>query len=244
MLSRNFSLQRGGDMAWLREHYEFDAIAFSVDELVILNVNRGDKQMAAFAQTVAELTTHCFMPIAAGGGIRSLDDAKTLLEAGADKIVVNTPLFDDPELVRSLVRRYGSQCVIASIDYRRGESDEVFTANGSRATGQTVSEAIALAESLGAGELYVTSINRDGTGQSCDVEFVSAIPTKIPLIISGGAGNFEHLETALRKNGISAVSTANLFNFMSDNLTEARNHLRAEGIALGTWEALSTSHAS
>lgn len=239
MLSRNFSLQAAGGLDWIREHYEFDSIAFSVDELIVLNVERGARDIARFASMVREISRHCFMPIAAGGGIRSIEHARLMLHSGADKVVVNTPLFTDRDLVRALVARFGSQCVIASIDYKRGDDGEryIFTANGAQPTNMTVPDAIGLALELGAGELYLTSINKDGTGQGLDVEYVSAAVEQVPVpvIISGGAGNFRHLIHAIAAKYISAVSTANLFNFMSDNLTEARRQIIDSGTPLAAW---------
>src|SRR5260221_5621172 len=118
MLSRNFRLQAVGDLNWIKESYDFEAIAYSIDELVVLNVTRGDKNLEAFAEHVSELVQNCMIPIACGGGIRSMDDAFLLLDAGADKLVVNTALVKQPELVQELVTRFGSQCVVASIDYK------------------------------------------------------------------------------------------------------------------------------
>ena len=237
-LSRNFRLQSVGDVSWLRQHYDFDAIAYSIDELVVLNVERGEKDMERFALDLRELTGICFIPVAAGGGIRRLDDAHRLLRAGADKLVVNTPLFNRPDLVSELVRAFGSQCVVASIDYsRKGGSEEVFTENGSQGTGLTVEEAIARAQALGAGEIYLTAMDRDGTGQGLDLETVRRVSAiaKVPVIASGGAGRFDHLAEGITRGSASAVSTANLFNFLADGLTEARTTMRAAGIPLATW---------
>ena len=239
MLSRNFSLQAAGGLEWIMEHYEFDSIAFSVDELIVLNVERGARNAERFGQTLRQISRHCFMPIAAGGGVRSVEDARHLLNSGADKIVVNTPLFDDAPLVRELVARFGAQCVVASIDYKKNATQEleVFKQNGSVATGMTVPQAVALALELGAGELYLTSINKDGTGQGLDVDYISAVGdgVGVPIIISGGAGNFNHLSAAIAAKHIAAVSTANLFNFMSDNLTEARQQIIRAGTPLAEW---------
>jgi cyclase len=238
MLSRNFSLQSVGDLEWVRKYYEFDAIAFSIDELVILNVERGARDMQKFARIVREMAQHSFMPIAAGGGIRSVEDARLLLRSGADKIVINTPLFTTPDLVRQLVGQFGSQCIVASIDYRRaGNEGEVFIENGTRAAGVMVSEAVAEAQALGGGELYLTSIARDGTGQGLDIDYVSRLgdAVSVPIIISGGAGNFAQLSAAIRTENVSAVSTANLFNFMGDSLTDARLHIIENGVPLATW---------
>lgn len=240
VLSRNFRLQRVGDLSWLRTQYDFRAIAFSIDELVVLDVTRGARDRDAFARCLSGLSSACFVPIAAGGGLRTLEDARALLGAGADKLVVNTPLFDDPEFVRALARTYGSQCVVASIDYARREGrDEARTDRGTRPTGLSVAEAVARAEELGAGEIYLTSIDRDGTGQGLDLETLRRISSvaRVPLVASGGVGRFDHLAEGVSYANVSAVSTANLFNFIGDGLVEARAEMRARGIPLAAWDA-------
>ncbi len=239
MLSRNFRLQTVGDLKWLKEYYDFDAIAFSIDELVVLNVERGQKDVAAFAGHLSELVQNCFVPLAAGGGIRSLDDAFILLRAGADKLVVNTPLVKQPELVRELVKNFGSQCVVASIDYkRRGEHTEVFVADGSETTGWSVEQAVANAEELGAGEIYLTCMDLDGTGQGYDLHTIRAVSetARVPVIASGGVGKFDQLADGVAEAGVLAVSTAHLFNFMADGLIEARAHMKESGIEMARWD--------
>ena len=239
MLSRNFKLQVGGDYRWLCEHYEFESLAFSVDELVILDVSRTSRNPQGFADLVEIVSRRCFVPITAGGGIRSQEDARRLLRSGADKISVNTSLFEDSGLVRQLVATYGSQCITASIDYRRAEngSTEIWTRSGAHPTGKDLVFGLNRAVELAVGELYLTSILKDGTGQGMDhatvVPLIEALP--LPVILSGGAGNFEHLAEAIRVRGISAVSTANLFNFMGDNLAEARKEILASQVPLAEW---------
>jgi len=239
MLSRNFKLQVGGDYAWLCEHYEFEALAFSVDELVVLDVSRKPRDLAGFATLVEKISRRCFVPISAGGGIRSLEDARRLLHSGADKITVNSALFEQPRLVEQLVSTYGAQCVTASIDYRRSEGGgmEVWTQNGAHAIGKDLAAGLRIVTDLGAGEVYLTSILKDGTGQGMDQAVVGPLirPLNMPVILSGGAGNFQHLVEAIRGEGISAVSTANLFNFMGDNLAEARKEILSHQVPLAEW---------
>ena len=135
-LSRNFNLQDVGDLNWIIKYYNFDAIAFSIDELIVINVEKERKNIKFFCENLLKLNKNCFMPIAAGGGIRSLDDAHLILNSGADKLIVNTPLITQPSLVESLVETYGSQCIIASIDYKKYEDDniDVFIENGNKKT--------------------------------------------------------------------------------------------------------------
>jgi cyclase len=238
-LSRNFSLQAVGTLDWLRKHYEFTAISRSVDELVLLNVTRGDKQMQVFCDSIAQLSASNFMPIAAGGGIQSLDDAYKVLDAGADKLVINSALFSSPRLVEDLAKTFGSQCVVASLDYRGSGTDaEVYSQEGKTRVGMVLSEVIRRAESMGAGELYLTSVDRDGTGQGYDLgtlELASAL-CRLPIIASGGVGNFQHLLQGLQLKNVTGASTANIFNFMSDGLTQARKFIEASGLKLARWD--------
>ncbi len=239
MLSRNFSLQTTGDFEWIKDLYDFISISHSIDELVLLNVSRKVEDYSKFADLLKEVAKECFMPISAGGAIRTIADATLLLRSGADKIVLNTPFFTDQNLVRQLVEQFGSQCIIASIDYKRtGQSDTVFINNGSTEIEMTLEEAIKNAIGQGAGELYLTSIAKDGTGQGFDLEYINKVCANcpVPVIISGGAGNFEHFTAALNEDVVSAASTANLFNFMSSGLTEARNHIIQSGIPLAKWD--------
>lgn len=237
-LSRNFSLQAAGDLAWLKDFYSFDSIAQSIDELVLLNVERGKRDLARFSENILELTQGCFMPIAAGGGIASIDDAFLLMRSGADKLVLNSAFYSSPELVRELVATFGSQCVVASIDFRwQGDRTDCVIHNGAVSTGKTVEESIQLVETLGAGEIYLRSVTRDGTGQGYELDVLkrAVASTRLPVVAAGGVGTFEHLAEGIHEAGASAVSTANLFNFMADGLSEARGWLIKRGIPLAVW---------
>jgi len=239
VLSRNFTLQKVGDLEWLKDFYDFDSIAFSIDELLVLDVSRGERNKNQFASLLGDISKNCFMPIGAGGGISSVEDVSFLLNSGADKVVINTIIFTNPNLVRDLVERFGAQCIVASIDYKTMDTGEmeVFIKNGYLSVGVNVKEALAHVQELGVGEIYLTSINRDGTGRGFDLDGLSSIISDItcPLIVSGGAGTFGHIADAIKEPGVSAVSTANLFNFMSDNLTEARQCVVGGGTPLAEW---------
>jgi len=248
-LSRNFSLQAVGDLSWLYQYYKFDSIAYSIDELVLLNVSRGNKTVEAFTPHVIALSKKCFMPITAGGGIRSIDDAYRILDAGADKLIVNTSLFTQPDLIEKLAGIFGSQCIVASIDYKRGDrGTEVYISNGMQAVGTTVLDAVSVVEKLGVGEIYLTSMDRDGTGQGYDLDVLSSVTNvcHVPLIASGGVGDFEHFVSGMNMNNITGVSTANIFNFIGNGLTEARSHIQKQSIDLAFWnfDALKKSPAT
>ncbi len=237
-LSRNFSLQSVGDLAWLKDFYNFNAISNSIDELILLNVSREENSLDEFAERLSELSQDCFMPISAGGRIRSLDDAKLLMRSGADKLVLNSPLFHTPTLVQELARTYGSQCVIASIDYKTVDGHPVVYTNcGRERVDLSLDACVERAEELGAGEIYLTSITQDGTGYGLDLKIVKRVvnKSKVSVIASGGVGKFEHLADGIQIGSAQAVSTAHLFNFIKDGLTIARERMRERGIDLAIW---------
>jgi cyclase len=238
MLSRNFNLQNVGDLEWLKDNYDFHAIASSIDELVVLNVDRDEKRSDEFAKIVSELAKDCFVPLAAGGGIDSIQDAYKLLNAGADKLVLNSPFYLDKYLVSEIADVFGKQCVVCSIDYKNVNGlIKVFTKNGKLEIATGIEDVINEALNLGAGELYVTSMQKDGTGQGLDFESIKIISqySNLPIIASGGIGNFKQIKEGLEIPNVDAVSTANLFYFMEDGLIEARNYLKNNNIQLAYW---------
>ena len=159
MQSRNFRLQRVGDLNWLEKNYKFQSIAFSLDELIILNASKIDKNIVEFASVVEKLVDNVFIPIAAGGGIRTLEDAKILFNSGADKLVINTSLIESPELVKYLVKQYGSQSIVASIDYKIENGDLViYNKDGSYKIDIPFFDYIKYLEDLEVGEIYLNSI--------------------------------------------------------------------------------------
>ena len=239
MQSRNFRLQKVGDVTWLEKNYQFQKISFSIDELIILNASRGIKLINDFAVTINQLSNGIFIPIAAGGGIRKLEDAEILFNNGADKIVLNHAFINDITLAEKLISRYGSQSIIASIDYKKIEGvNEVLIMNGTQRINMTLKDYVRHIENLGVGEIYLNSIDKDGTGFGYDFETINDLKEqiKVPLIISGGAGNQHHLLDGLRVSQVSAVSTANLFNFLGDSLPEARKKIINEGANIASWE--------
>lgn len=238
-LSRNFSLQGVGNLDWLYRHYDFDSMAHSIDELILLNVGRTTKNATEFAEQVNSISKKCYMPIAAGGGIGCIDDAYSILDAGADKLVVNTALYENPKLVMEMVKIFGSQCVVASIDYKYTNTcDEVLTSNGMKKTGLTVEGAIGNAERMGVGEIYLTSMERDGTGQGYDLAMLSRVVNlcQVPVIASGGVGDFEHFVSGMQIENVTGASTANIFNFVGEGLAEARDHITQSKIQLAHWD--------
>ena len=237
-LSRNFRLQRVGDINWLQNNYQFSSTATAIDELVILDVSRDEYDRATFCEVSAKVSASCFIPLVLGGGIRKIEDADTLIRNGADKLILNTALTESPDLVRELVKVYGSQCIIASIDYRLEDGEYiVYTHQGKKRSNLNIKQYLQEVAKLQVGELYLNSIDRDGTGQGYCMESIKEIgdDTSIPLILAGGAGNQKHLQEGLQDSEVDAVATANLFNFIGDGLPNAREHLMSNGIKMAQW---------
>ena len=240
MLSRNFRLQKVGDLEWLRKNYNFSKISYSIDELIVLDVTRDNRNLENFCETLKALTDQCFVPIAAGGGVESVSGARQLLRSGADKVIINSSLFDDSNLPWQLSREFGQQCVIASIDLKKESSNEyaVWIRNGSRATEKSARFLLNQVLEQEVGEIYLNSIDRDGTGQGLDHAILDYLPSKVgkPVILAGGAGNAGHLLSGLQDSRVDAVATANLFNFVGDGLKKARQALVNSGIFLPIWD--------
>lgn len=238
MQSRNFKLQSVGSWDWLKENYDYDSIAYAIDELVVLNVSKGDKNVAQFCECLKTLTKSYFMPIAAGGGIESMEDAKALFAAGADKIILNTAYFTHENLVENLIETYGKQSIIASVDYKRNEGDEVYVDSGQKTIGLKLLDAVRHIESVGAGELLLTSMYNDGIGEGYDYDNLSRVSSvvTIPVIANGGCGQFFQFVKAFQECNVSAAATADLFNFMCDGLQEAREYVRESGVELARWD--------
>jgi cyclase len=174
-----------------------------------------------------------YMPLTVGGGVRSLEDIRTLLRAGADKVSVNTAAVARPGLVREAAERFGSQCLVVAIDAkRRGGRFEVFTHGGRRPTGR---EAVAWAravEALGAGEILLTSMDKDGTRDGYDLELTAAVAgaVGVPLVASGGVGTLAHLHEGLTTGGADAALAASIFHFGQHSIAEAKTYLRERGV--------------
>lgn len=240
MLSRNFRLQKVGDLKWLQTNYNFSHISFSIDELIVLDVTRGEKNTEAFCGALKLLAEGCFVPIAAGGGVRTIEHARTLLRSGADKVVVNTPLYENNDVINELASEFGQQCVVASMDIKRAPdgSYQAWSECGSKCLEGSASHWIELVANAAVGEIYLNSIDRDGTGQGYDLQLLDQLPLDMPkpVILAGGVGNATHLAEGLADPRVDAVATAHLFNFVGDGLKQARTSLIAGGIILPVWD--------
>ena len=240
MLSRNFRLQKVGNVKWLQTNYDFSKISFSIDELIVLDVTRGERDTQAFCTALKALAEGCFVPIAAGGGIRSVEHARALLRSGADKVVVNSALYDQPEVVAELASEFGQQCVVASMDVKRSADHgyQVWADCGTRCVSGSAAEWIAAVTRAPVGELYLNSMDRDGTGQGYDLAILDQLPPGMPkpVILAGGVGNASHLAEGFADRRVDAAATAHLFNFVGDGLKQARHALIARGVVLPVWD--------
>ncbi len=211
--------------------------AAGADELCFLDIGASHEGRGTILDVVRRTAAVCFMPLTVGGGVRTADDARALLLAGADKVAVNSAAVERPELVADIAERFGSQCCVASVDARRsGEGWEVFTHGGRRATGiDAIAHALKLAE-LGAGELLVTSMDRDGTRSGYDLELIRAIADRVsvPVVASGGVGGLDDLVAGIRDGHASAVLAASIFHFGQASIGDAHAALAAAGIPVRT----------
>lgn len=209
--------------------------AQDADELVFLDIQASLQSRRALLEVVKEAASECFMPLAAGGGIESLDDVRELLLAGADKVVITTAAVVNPALITDIASRFGAQCVVAGVDYRAGVGGpKVWVRCGTQPTDLDPAEFATRLVNLGAGEILLNSIDRDGTMQGYDLDLAARVSqaVSVPVIVSGGAGNFMHLAVLLRDTGVSAAACASLFHFGDNNPIRARSYLRNLGIPM------------
>jgi cyclase len=208
--------------------------AQGVDELLFLDITASRENRGLLYDIIAKTAEEVFMPFCVGGGVRSVEDIRHLLQAGADKVAINTAAVEQPDLIRQGSERFGAQCIVVSIDYRTPESGhcEVYTHGGTHPTGLDVFEHAQRMVELGAGELLITSIDRDGTLQGYDLEVLRRIAdaVSVPVIASGGAGTLQHLADAVVQGHAAAVAVGSLFNFTDQSPIKARAFLKVAGL--------------
>lgn len=239
LLYKNYGLVKGvGFDSWRRVGTALPAIRVyetrQVDELVFVDISATDEERSIDIAEIDRVADDCSMPFTAGGGVRSIEDIRRVLRAGADKVVLNTIAVEQPSVVSNGASSFGAQCIVVSIDVRRHADGrcEVFTHSGKQATGlDPVAHARAM-EARGAGEILVTSIERDGTMQGYDIPLIRSIAdaVTIPVIASGGAGNYEHMLEAVVQGHASAVAAASMFHFTECTPLEAKRYLHAHGV--------------
>jgi imidazole glycerol-phosphate synthase subunit HisF len=207
------------------------------DEIVFLDITASSDDRKIILEVVERAADQVFIPLTVGGGVRSVEDMAELLTHGADKVSVNTAALADPELITRCAEVFGSQCVVLAIDARRraeGEGWEVFSHGGRRPTGRDVVEWATLGESLGAGEILLTSMNRDGTHDGYDIELLKAVSSavRLPVIASGGAGNAGHMYEALTEGGAEGALAASIFHFGELSIRGVKQELASRGLEI------------
>ena len=226
----NFEGLRGaGDPAELARRYNREGI----DELVILDITATLERRRALADTIRAVARELFIPLAVGGGIRTEDDAAAAVEAGADKVSLNTAALKSPELITTLANRYGSQAVLVAIDAKKeGDRYAVYVRSGQSQTHRDAVEWAQEAESRGAGEILLTSIDRDGTkvGFHCELTAAVSNAVSIPVIASGGAGGLDDFVEVFTRGKADAALAASIFHYAETSVSALKHHLRTHGI--------------
>jgi cyclase len=227
------NLRDAGDPVAVAARYDLEG----ADELVFLDITASHEARAILLDVVSRTAEVCFMPLTVGGGIRTLEDIRTLLKAGADKVSINSAAVRDPEFVRQAARRFGSQCIVVNIDPKRVRQDgrevwEVHINGGRMPTGREAVSWAKEVERLGAGEIVLTSMDADGTKNGYDLEMTRAVvdAVEIPVVASGGAGNPEHLRAALADAGASAALAASIFHYQQYSIGETKDYLARCGV--------------
>ena len=204
------------------------------DEICFLDITASSDKRDILLDTVKKTAECCFVPLTVGGGVRSILDIRKLLLAGADKVSINTAAIKNPELIKESSNKFGSQCIVVAIDAKKTAENKwtVFTHGGREATELDAIEFAKLAEKNGAGEILLTSMDRDGTKEGYDIELTKKISSSlnIPVIASGGVGNLQHLKDGILDGGASAVLAASIFHFGEYSIQEAKEYLKKENV--------------
>jgi len=204
------------------------------DEICFLDITASSDKRDILLDTVQKTAECCFVPLTVGGGVRSVQDIRKLLLAGADKVSINTAAIKNPDLIKESSNKFGSQCIVVAIDAKKTDENKwtVFTHGGREPTDLDAIDFAKLAEQNGAGEILLTSMDRDGTKEGYDIELTKKISSNlnIPVIASGGVGNLDHLKTGITEGGASAVLAASIFHFGVYSIKEAKEYLKKENV--------------
>ncbi len=205
------------------------------DEICFLDITASNENRDIIYDVVEKTSKKCFVPLTVGGGVRSVEDINKLLNCGADKVSINTAAVENSKVVRDSSKKFGSQCIVVAIDAKKnGDKWEVFTHGGRNTTGIDVLNYVKEMEENGAGELLVTSMDRDGTKEGYDIDLISKISSKvnIPVIASGGVGNLDHLVEGIKIGNASAVLAASIFHYGKYSIKDAKKYLDLKGIPI------------
>ena len=212
------------------------------DEMVFFDITASAHDRSSMVDVIERAADCCFMPLTVGGGIRTLDDMSIMLKAGADKISINSAAISHPELIQEGAKKFGSQCIVVSIDAKRVNDDrwEVFSHGGRKSTGMDTVEWARKVVGHGAGEIVLNSIDADGTKAGYDLVITKRISESIsvPVVASGGAGNLEHMAQVLETGKADAVLAASIFHFGEYTVSDAKDYLSSKGIPIRTMAAL------
>jgi len=227
------NLRDAGDPAELAAFYDSEG----ADEVIFLDITASSDHRRILLDTVARTADEVFIPLTVGGGVRSVEDMEELLTHGADKVTVNTAALEDPGLLTRCAEVFGSQCVVLAIDARQrtdGPGWEVFSHGGRRPTGRDARQWAVLGEELGAGEIMLTSMDRDGTEHGYDLDLLKTISSavRLPVIASGGAGNAAHMYDALTLGGAEAALAASIFHFGELSIRQVKQELARKGLEI------------
>ena len=214
--------------------------AAGADELCFLDITASHEDRDTIFDVVQETAERCFMPLTVGGGVRTVEDVRKLLEAGADKVSINTAAVSDRNFVAEASEKFGAQCIVVAIDAKKTSGDgeplrwEIFTHGGRKPTGLDAIDFAKEVVALGAGEILLTSMDRDGTREGFDLPLTRAISdaVSVPVIASGGVGSLDHLVDGVTKGGASAVLAASIFHFGDYSIGEAKRHMAANGVSV------------
>ncbi len=213
--------------------------AWSIDEIVVLDVTRpGQGQRSNFYDVIEGLASRCFVPLAAGGGIRTFEDVQKFMGLGADKVIINSQAIARPDFITEIAKQYGSQCVVVSMDAKKTDDGkyEIYSDFATKSAGYNPAEWAQKCEALGAGEILITSVEKDGSVEGYDLELCRMVAdsVRIPVLVCGGAGNWSHFEEAFIEANASAVCTASIYHFTETSIKSAKAYLNKAGINVRT----------
>lgn len=226
--SRNFTLNNICEIETVLTYLDFNVI----DELVVLDISRKEKSIQKFRTQIEKLTKKAFIPVSAGGGISTIEDCKELLHSGVDKVILNTNAIKNLEFVKEISNTFGKQFLVVSIDVKKqNDKYTIYSNNAQERTDLELKTYLKELEKAGVGEIYLRSIDTDGSQSGYDIELLKEVRefTSLPIIIAGGLGEFTHLKDGI-ENGANAVSIGNLFHYIGEGLYKAKEYMKKNGI--------------